>query len=174
LKNFPEPKAAIKNFSTPSSTITSIKDNAVIWAKHNIDLVPLMDEKRRAKLQKFLSGPIFNIVDVKEEELNRYDQALTHSSFANEMKVINMECEDYERLEFLGNFVLDFVVSEQVFKRFKDDSEKYMTERMKIVSNEILAEIVKKKVCVYLSRPPHLHHLHSPLKATLNRKSSVL
>jgi len=104
-----------------------------------------MDEKRRAELQKFLSGPIFNIVNVKEEELNRYDQALTHSSFANEMKVRNMECEDYERLEFLGNFVLNFVVSEQVFKRFKDDSEGYMTKRMEIVSNEILAEIVRKK-----------------------------
>ncbi len=104
-----------------------------------------MDEKRRAKLQKFLSDLIFNIVNVKEEELNRYDQALTHSSFAKEMKDKGIVCDDNEKLEFLGNFVLNFVVSEYIFKKFKYDSEGCMTKRMEIVSNEILAEIVRKK-----------------------------
>ncbi len=104
-----------------------------------------MDEKRRVKLQNFLSDPIFNIVNVKEEELNRYDHALTHSSFAKEMKDVGIKCEDYERLEFLGNFVLNFVVSEYIYKKFKDDSEGCMTKRMEIVSNEILAEIIKEK-----------------------------
>ena len=39
------------------------------------------------------------------------------------------------------------VVSEYIFKfkKFKDDSEGCMTKRMEIVSNEILAEIIKKK-----------------------------
>jgi ribonuclease-3 len=104
-----------------------------------------MDEKRRAELQKFLSDHSFNSVNVKEEELDIYDQALTHSSFAKEMKDRGIEYDDNERLEFLGNFVLNFVVSEYVFKRFKDDSEGDMTKRMKIVSNEKLAEIVMKK-----------------------------
>ena len=104
-----------------------------------------MDEKRRAKIQELLSNPIFNIVNVKEEALNRYDQALTHSSYAKEMKDKGRECDDYERLEFLGNFVLNFVVSEYIFKKFKDDSEGDMSERMEIVSNEILAEIIRKK-----------------------------
>jgi ribonuclease-3 len=106
-----------------------------------------MDEKRRAKIQELLSNPIFNIVNIKEGALNRYDQALTHSSYAKEVKDKGRECDDYERLEFLGNFVLDFVVSEYIFKfkKFKDDSEGCMTKRMEIISNEILAKIIKEK-----------------------------
>lgn len=106
-----------------------------------------MNEKRRANIQELLSNPIFNIVDMDERALNRYNLSLTHSSYAKEMKDRGIECDDYERLEFLGNFVLNFVVSEYIFKfkKFKDDSEGCMTKRMEIVSNEILAEIIKEK-----------------------------
>ena len=104
-----------------------------------------MDEKRKAKIQELLSNPIFNIVAIDERSLNIYDQSLTHSSYAKEMKDIGRECDDYERLEFFGNFVLNFVVSEYIFQKFKDDSEGDMSDRMEIVSNEILAEIIRKK-----------------------------
>ena len=104
-----------------------------------------MDEKRRAKIQELLSNPIFNIADMDEISLNRYNLSLTHSSYAKEMKDRGIECDDYERLEFFGNFVLNFVVSEYIFQKFKDDSEGDMSDRMEIVSNEILAEIIRKK-----------------------------
>ena len=104
-----------------------------------------MDEKRRDEIQEFLSNPIFNIVNVKEGALNRYDQALTHSSYAKEMKDRGIKCNDNERLEFFGNFVLNFVVSEYIFKKFKDDSEGGMSDRMEIVGNKKLAEIIKGK-----------------------------
>ena len=106
-----------------------------------------MDENRRDEIQELLSNPIFNIVNIKEGALNRYDQALTHSSYAKEMKDKGRECDDFERLEFFGNFVLNFVVSEYIFKfqKFKDASAGCMTKRMEIVSNEILAEIIRKK-----------------------------
>jgi len=104
-----------------------------------------MNEKRRANIQELLSNPIFNIVDMDERALNRYNLSLTHRSYAKEMKDRGIECDDYERLEFFGNFVLNFVVSEYIFKKFKDDSEGDMSDRMEIVSNEILAEIIRKK-----------------------------
>ena len=104
-----------------------------------------MDEKRRANIQEPLSNPIFNIVDVNDKSLNIYDQSLTHSTYAKEMKDRGIKCNDNERLEFFGNFVLNFVVSEYIFKKFKDDSEGDMSDRMEIVSNEILAEIIRKK-----------------------------
>jgi len=104
-----------------------------------------MDEKRRMKIQELLSSPIFNIVDMDEKSLNRYDLSLTHSSYAKEMKDKGIECDDYERLEFFGNFALNFVVSEYIFKKFKDDSEGDMSDRMEIVSNKKLAEIIRKK-----------------------------
>ena len=40
-------------------------------------------------------------------------QALTHSSFANEQKINKLE--DYERLEFLGDAVLELVSSDVLF-----------------------------------------------------------
>ncbi len=42
-------------------------------------------------------------------------QALTHSSFANEQKINKLK--DYERLEFLGDAVLELISSEFLFRR---------------------------------------------------------
>ena len=39
-----------------------------------------------------------------------YEQAFTHSSYANENNTV-----DYERLEFLGDKILDFIVSEYLY-----------------------------------------------------------
>ncbi|MCD8067974.1 MAG: ribonuclease III [Lachnospiraceae bacterium] len=43
-------------------------------------------------------------------------QALTHSSYANEIKIL--KCEDYERLEFLGDAVLELVSSDFLFSEY--------------------------------------------------------
>ena len=43
-------------------------------------------------------------------------QALTHSSYANEHKMNRIECN--ERLEFLGDAVLELVSSEHLFAQF--------------------------------------------------------
>ena len=40
-----------------------------------------------------------------------YERAFTHSSYVNEVK----KDEDYERLEFLGDKVLDFIISEYLY-----------------------------------------------------------
>lgn len=41
-------------------------------------------------------------------------QALTHSSYSNEHNV-----ESNERLEFLGDAVIEFIITEILFKEFK-------------------------------------------------------
>ena len=46
-----------------------------------------------------------------------YETALCHSSYANE----HSDKKDYERLEFLGDAVLDLVVSEYLYKNFEQD-----------------------------------------------------
>ncbi len=104
-----------------------------------------MDEDRRAKLLAFLNKPIFNLGDVDEKSLSRYDEALTHSSYAKEMKDRRIECPDNERLEFFGNFVLGFVVSEYLFEKQDKLTEGAMTKKMEVVSDDMLAEIVRKK-----------------------------
>ena len=43
---------------------------------------------------------------------NLYIQAFTHTSYSNE----HLECESYERLEFLGDAVLELVISDYLYK----------------------------------------------------------
>ena len=45
------------------------------------------------------------------------DTALTHTSYANEHK-----CESYERLEFLGDAVLELIISEYLNKTTHNDT----------------------------------------------------
>ena len=51
--------------------------------------------------------------------------ALTHSSYANENKSRNISCN--ERLEFLGDSILGFVVADALYNRFPDRPEGEMT-----------------------------------------------
>lgn len=67
-------------------------------------------------------------------------QALTHRSFLNENP--EQELKDNERLEFLGDAVLDFVTADMLFARFPDFSEGRLTRlRAALVRNETLAEL---------------------------------
>ena len=69
-------------------------------------------------------------------------RALTHSSYANE----NSDAvEDNERLEFLGDAVLDFVVGGWAYKRFPDYKEGKLTKiRATFVKNEQLATLARR------------------------------
>jgi ribonuclease-3 len=68
-------------------------------------------------------------------------QAVTHKSRSN-----NVEHEiSNERLEFLGDAILDAVVAEFLFDRFPDEDEGYLTKiKSKIVSRKTLSEIAEE------------------------------
>lgn len=50
-------------------------------------------------------------------KLKLYEVALSHSSYTNEHK----DKKNYERLEFLGDAVLELVISEYLYKNFEQD-----------------------------------------------------
>lgn len=54
---------------------------------------------------------ILEELNVIPNDLALFETAFTHTSYCNE----NKECESYERLEFLGDKVLDFIVSEYLY-----------------------------------------------------------
>lgn len=58
-------------------------------------------------------------------DLSHAEQALTHSSYAQEASV---ECRYNERLEFLGDAVLGFVVSADLLDQFPAESEGGLTQ----------------------------------------------
>lgn len=69
-------------------------------------------------------------------------QALTHSSFANEQKINKLK--DYERLEFLGDAVLELVSSEFLFRENSQMPEGQLTKlRASMVCEPALAYCAK-------------------------------
>ena len=84
---------------------------------------------------------------------NLLELALTHRSWVNENKGTR---ESNERLEFLGDAILEFVVSKELFKNYPDQEEGYLTAlRANIVNTVSLANIAKKLevgASLYLSK----------------------
>ncbi len=79
-----------------------------------------------------------NIIGYSFKDKGLLKQALTHSSFANEQK-INKHA-DYERLEFLGDAVLELVSSEFLFHNNSSMKEGELTKlRASIVCESALA-----------------------------------
>ncbi len=67
-------------------------------------------------------------------------QALTHRSFVNEQP--DAALPDNERLEFLGDSILDFVITNMIFERYPDLPEGDLTRlRAALVRTETLAEL---------------------------------
>lgn len=74
--------------------------------------------------------------------LSLLTRALTHRSFVNEHPEAT---EDNERLEFLGDAVLDFVVGAWVYHRFPEMREGDLTKiRSALVRNDQLAEFARR------------------------------
>jgi len=77
----------------------------------------------------------------KDEAL--LENALTHSSYLHEH--VEEAARDFERLEFLGDAVVDLVVGEELFRRFPDATEGELTAlRAGLVSSAALAEVGRR------------------------------
>ena len=71
-----------------------------------------------------------------------FEEALTHPSFANEQR----SAKHNQRLEFLGDSVLGFCVSELIWARFPDADEGALTRmRAQLVNAEALAAWARKE-----------------------------
>ena len=89
---------------------------------------------------------------IKDDDISRFEQligytfrdkqllvqAFTHSSFVNEQKI--NKHPDYERLEFLGDAVLEMISSAYLFRKFPDKKEGEMSKmRASLVCEGALA-----------------------------------
>lgn len=69
---------------------------------------------------------LFKRLNIKPNNLELYDLAFSHSSYANELHLDSLKA-DYERLEFLGDAVLEVVMSDYIYNHF-DFKEGDMTK----------------------------------------------
>ena len=90
--------------------------------------------KEIIELQKKLG---YNFKDISYLEL-----ALTHTSYTNEQRSRGINVSSNERLEFLGDAVLELCVSEYLYSEFKKHREGALTKmRQNLVCEKTLAKI---------------------------------
>lgn len=83
-------------------------------------------------------------VDFEFNNIMLLKQALTHRSYINEHG-ISSDTGDNERLEFLGDAVLDFLVGEMLYQRYTDLPEGDLTRlRAALVRTESLAGLARQ------------------------------
>lgn len=83
---------------------------------------------------------LMNLPKFKNQKL--FLQAFTHRSYLNEIKE---KIESNERLEFLGDSIVSFVVSEYLFKQYSQFNEGILTNlRSLLVNTKSLASIAKE------------------------------
>jgi len=99
--------------------------------------VDILERHRRAA-REFLARPPFGYRNLSEEELNLFSAATIHDSFSNEHNLKS----NYERLEFLGDAVLEFSACKHIYEN-TDFTEGDMTaEKQKIVCNNSISRAV--------------------------------
>jgi len=113
--------------------------------------VPLRKKSKCTDRQ--FSKEIAQILGFRAKNSDLYALALTHKSAINER--CDFDYQNNERLEFLGDTVLDAVISELLYKRFPSADEGFLTQmRTKIVNGKSLSDFAKK---IGLT---HLIHIH--------------
>ena len=77
---------------------------------------------------------IENILEYKFNDKDILKEALTHSSFNNKKKLKTKF--NYERLEFLGDRILGFIISDMIFKKFPNYKEGELNTIFQKYTNE--------------------------------------
>ncbi len=81
-------------------------------------------------------------LDVKFNNIEFLQQAVTHRSYLNEHR--NYKFDHNERLEFLGDAVLELVVTEYLYQNFPNPEGELTNWRAALVNGEMLAKISKR------------------------------
>ena len=100
----------------------------------------------------FVRKDIESILGMKIKNLNHYLRALVHKSIYKAVKKYQgpKPLQEYlqqhnERLEFLGDSVLGFIVANYLFHKYPDNDEGFLTKlKTKIVNSAQLASLAKK------------------------------
>jgi ribonuclease III len=94
------------------------------------------DPHSKTSLRQFLGFPV--------KSLTVYRAALTHPSFRNENVRITKDLEDFDRLEFLGDSILNEVICQKLFEKFPEADEGMLSKlRSILVSQKILSRIAQ-------------------------------
>ncbi len=94
--------------------------------------------KKRNPAEARLVEYIVKCFNYNPKNIQLFLDALTHKSYSNTREGM----ESNERLEYLGDTVIDLIVAQDLYERFPDKDEGYLTKvKAKIVNRKMLAYI---------------------------------
>jgi len=86
------------------------------------------------------------ILNEQIKDTKRVENAFVHRSYINEFR--RKDTESNERLEFLGDAVLDMVITEELMKRFPEETEGALSKFRSMLVNEKTLAIVAEKIAI--------------------------
>jgi ribonuclease III len=103
---------------------------------NNIDNFNSIDNlNRKEELEIFLQS-----LGISNADIDLVNLAMTHRSYSFEMSL----SEDNERLEFLGDSLLGFVISGNLYDKYPDADEGFLSKRKsRIVSGSMLGQLAE-------------------------------
>lgn len=98
----------------------------------------------RFSSKKALYQKLYNLLGFYPGKISLYEIALTHHSYKHNHQRVD-KINNNERLEFLGDSVLGFIIAEKLYNLFPYNNEGFLTEmRSKVVSRQKLNYLGKK------------------------------
>jgi ribonuclease-3 len=91
-------------------------------------------EEHREAVRKLISKEPFSIKNISEGDLDVFCLALVHDSYINEHPEWTQG--SYERLEFLGDAVIELILSRHLYESTEDDEAAMTIKRSRLASNE--------------------------------------
>lgn len=89
-----------------------------------------------------MSKDLSKTIGIKFKNPELLEQAVTHRSYLNENR--DYKLDHNERLEFLGDAVLELVVTEYLYNNFKNPEGELTSWRAALVNGEMLSSIAKE------------------------------
>ena len=83
-----------------------------------------------------------NVLGYKFREVSYLERAMTHLSYSNEQRLKGINVLPNERLEFLGDAVIQIIISEYLYNNYRKHREGSLTKmRQRIVCEKTLSKI---------------------------------
>ena len=109
---------------------------------------------------------IENILNMRVRDITLYQEALLHKSA---VKLYNASRSN-ERLEFVGDSVLNFIIAKYLYDNYPDENEGFMTKLMtRLVSGKCLSQIAKN-----MGLQHHIRMNEKALRQTWNENARIL
>lgn len=130
--------------------------------------------KKRTSVETSYSSPLEGIIEYEFKDRGLLAQAITHSSYVNDRKTL--EKSENEKLEYLGDAILNSVVSILLFRKYTDRDEGFLSNaRSCLVKRGMLTEVARTiKLDQYMSYGNGKIHLPSDSKVLSNMLEALI